>query len=95
MGPLTNQLSTFATREVATGSLLRGVSLELTRSQIEGAVGRAIDYMLGRKPVEIRRLIEAGRSERNARGQANIMSNGLMRNRDFRRFLADDLENAA
>jgi len=95
MGPLTNRLSVYAGRELARGSLIRGVTLELSRSQIEAAIGRAVDRMLGRQPIDIRRILESSAGERDNRGHANVMADGLMQNRNFRRLLGEELQNQA
>lgn len=95
MGPLTDQLTSYATREIARGSLLRGVGQQMTRNQIEGAVSAAVNRMLGRQPNDIRQLLESSRRERNNRGHANVMANGLQQNRRYRRMLEAELENQA
>ena len=91
--PLQSQLAASAARALARGQLLRGVAAELTNSQIEAAVSRAIDRMLNRQPGDIRRLLGLGSRESNPRGNANVMANGLEQNRNFQRFLELELRN--
>lgn len=95
MGPLTNQLSTYAAREVARGNILRGVAAEMSKSKIEGVLPDLINQFIQRNPREIRRLLNMCVTARDARGQANIVANGLMQNRNFRRLLEERLERVA
>lgn len=93
--PLTNSLTNTVTREIARGNLFGVLQADLTKGQIEAAVGRAIDYIIGRRPIDVRRMLLNGRNERNPRGQANAMSNDLMRNRNFQGLLRSFLGQAA
>jgi len=58
-------------------------------------IGRAVDRMLGRQPIDIRRILESSAGERDNRGHANVMADGLMQNRNFRRLLGEELQNQA
>jgi len=93
LGPLLDDLGSFAQREVARGSIFRGVATDLTRSQIESAVQRTLDRMIGRQPTDIRNLLRDSQGARNNRATASSMANGLQQNRNYLRLLGDELRN--
>ena len=90
--PLTGDVTTFARREIERGSLIRGMSLEISNSQLQSAVTGAIQDFMRRSASTVRALLTACRDERNARGYARIFAEGFMQDRTFRRLLEEQIE---
>ena len=89
IGPLKDQLTAAATREIRNGRLFNGMAIELTSSQIESAITDTINNL---RPAEQRSALQGIPQARSTRECARTASRNLMTNRNFRRQLERNLE---
>ena len=92
MGPLTQNVSNAAAREIARGNIADGVLMEVAIDRLNGTIGQIIDNFIQRHPADIRALLRNAGTSRNNAQTAQIVADGLMRNRQFRRDLDTRLQ---
>jgi len=95
MGPIQDLMAAQVERELARGNLLRGVTLDYARGQLQSMLAEAIQDFTRRRASDTRRVLSSLRGNENEQAAARAVCDGLMANRNFRQALEQRLRQEA